>query len=118
MAGGKVDGAGGMTPQYLERYDRRGGIPFAQIGLDARTRQYPSRLLDEAPPHEAGIAGNNHPFVLFPGGDEVVGDGPDNHLDIVNNEVFAENAAPPGRSKSDSHDVALPNNKTSFVVLR
>jgi hypothetical protein len=56
--------------------------------------------------------------VLFPGSYQVVGNGPDDHPDIVHNEVFTEDAAPPGRSENDSHDVIPPKNKTSFVVLR
>jgi hypothetical protein len=119
MAGSKIDRPGGTPAQDLEGYDRRGGIPVTQVGLDPGSGENAGGLLGKPLPHETGITADYNALMLFTPCSKIVRYGLDHHLDIVKGEILAQDTAPTGRSEGNTRHRKPPDhNKTAFVVLQ
>lgn len=119
MAGRKIYRSGGIAPQYFEGHHRCRRIPFTEKRLDAGPCQYQGSLLGKALSHETGVAADHDPFVLLSGRRQVIRDGLNHDLDVVEGEIFAQNSAPARCPKGDlRHHYLLVNSRLYAKIYR
>src|SRR6185369_10410446 len=103
---GEIDTSRSLSAQYLESHYRGWCISLAEKALYPRSGKNTGRLPGKRVTHETGVIAYYDP-TLLPGGIQMVRNCLGDDLDILKDEILAENPPPPGCTKSDArHDTS------------